>query len=73
LSLSLGESADGTESSQVAEGFEVVLATLVTLLASFIGEDLTARVLREVWPELAMHQRVQPKCFPGVHAAWARV
>ena len=60
LVLSLGESADGTESSQVAEGFEAVLATLVALLVSFIGEDLTARILRDVWPELAMPQPVQP-------------
>jgi hypothetical protein len=60
LIISLRETADRTESSQVAEGFEAVLATLVALLVSFIGEDLTARILREVWPELAMPQAVQP-------------
>ena len=60
LIISLRKTADRTESSQVAEGFEAVLATLVALLVSFIGEDLTARILREVWPELAMPQAVQP-------------
>jgi hypothetical protein len=60
LVLSLGASADGSDSSQIAEGFEAVLATLVALLVSFIGEDLTARVLQDVWPELAMLQAVQP-------------
>jgi hypothetical protein len=60
LIISLRETADRTESSQVAEGFEAVLATLVALLVSFIGEDLTARILREVWPELVMPQAVSP-------------
>jgi hypothetical protein len=57
--LSLRESAAVTDSSQVADGFEAVLATLVALLVSFIGEDLTAHVLREVWPDLAMLQHAQ--------------
>jgi len=57
--LSLPESAD-RENSQLVDGLEAVLATLVALLVSFIGEDLTARILREVWPEVAMPQPVQP-------------
>ena len=57
--LSLPESAE-RENSQLVDGLEAVLATLVALLVSFIGEDLTARILREVWPEVAMLQPVQP-------------
>jgi hypothetical protein len=30
-----------------------LLATFVNLLAGFIGERLTAQVLRQIWPELA--------------------
>ncbi len=37
-----------------------LLGTLIALLVSFIGEDLTFRVLRDVWPELPMVQPVQP-------------
>ena len=40
------------EPSQADEGFVAVLGTLVALLESFIGRDLTSRVLRDVWPEL---------------------
>ena len=48
------------ESSRAAEAFKAVLAILIALLISFVGEDLTLRVLREVWPELPMPQSVQP-------------
>jgi len=54
LTLRLGDSGKGAESGQVAEGFEAVLAILIALLVSFIGEDLTLHLLREVWPELPM-------------------
>jgi hypothetical protein len=60
LTLRLRESAEGVESSQAAEAFEAVLAILIALLISFVGEDLSLRVLREVWPELPMPQSVQP-------------
>jgi len=33
-------------------GAVVLLAQLLVLLATFIGEDLTLRLVREVWPEL---------------------
>ncbi len=54
LTLRLGDSGKGAESGQAAEGFEAVLAILIALLVSFIGEDLTLHLLREVWPELPM-------------------
>ena len=46
--------------TQAYAGFVAVLGTLIALLVSFIGEDLTSRVLRDVWPELPMVQLVQP-------------
>jgi hypothetical protein len=54
LTLRLRDSGKGAESGQAAEGFEAVLAILIALLVSFIGEDLTLHLLREVWPELPM-------------------
>jgi len=39
---------------QADAAFVLVLATLVGLLESFIGKDLTFRLLRDVWPELPM-------------------
>ena len=36
-----------------AEGAVVLLARLLGLLVTFIGHHLTARVMRDVWPELA--------------------
>jgi hypothetical protein len=60
LTLRLRDSADGVEPSQAAEAFEAVLSILIMLLVSFVGEELTLRLLREVWPELPMLQPVQP-------------
>jgi hypothetical protein len=36
--------------AESARGDVVLLAQLLGLLATFIGEDLTLRLLREVWP-----------------------
>jgi circadian clock protein KaiC len=51
-----GISATGVAPSQARESF--VLGTLIALLVTFIGEDLTFRVLRGVWPDLPMAQSV---------------
>jgi hypothetical protein len=40
---------EGTE--KVVEGCSVLLANLLDLLVTFIGDDLTARVLRRAWPD----------------------
>jgi hypothetical protein len=50
----LRETADTVDPSEAENGLVSVLGTLVALLESFIGEDLTYRLLREVWPQLAM-------------------
>jgi hypothetical protein len=50
----LRDIAASVEPSQAHEGFVIVLGTLVGLLESFIGKDLTFRLLRDVWPELPL-------------------
>jgi hypothetical protein len=45
----LRESTQGYEASEVSEGFVVLLATLIWLLSSFIGEDLALRMTDEAW------------------------
>jgi len=37
------------------EGRVVLLAQLLGLLVAFIGEDLTLRLVREVWPKLSIN------------------
>ena len=40
---------------EFAEGRVVLLAQLLGLLVAFIGEDLTLRLVREVWPKLPLN------------------
>jgi len=54
----LREAAGTVEPSQADAGFVSVLGTLVALLDAFIGKDLTFRLLRDVWPQLA---EISPK------------
>jgi hypothetical protein len=39
---------------EIAEGGVVLLSELLGLLMAFIGEGLTLRLLRDVWPELPL-------------------
>ena len=39
---------------QISEGRAVLLAQLLGLLVAFIGENLTLRLVREVWPKLSL-------------------
>jgi len=39
---------------EFSEGEVVVLAQLLGLLVAFIGENLTLRLVREVWPEILL-------------------
>jgi hypothetical protein len=48
----LREAATAIDPTQAQEGFVIVLRTLVGLLESFIGRDLTFRLLRDVWPDM---------------------
>jgi hypothetical protein len=40
---------------ELAEGCVVLLAQLLGLLVAFIGENLTLRMVREVWPKLFLN------------------
>jgi hypothetical protein len=42
-------------SEEMAEGSLVLVAQLLGLLVAFIGENLTLRMLREVWPKLPLN------------------
>ena len=42
--------------AQMAEGEAVLIAQLVGLLVTFIGETLTARLMQEVWPEVSVRE-----------------
>jgi hypothetical protein len=62
VSVKADGSLDGFESPQaqvapaeIAKGRVVLLAQLLGLLVAFIGEDLTLRLLREVWPKLSVN------------------
>jgi hypothetical protein len=48
----LGVQADPEE---LANGSVVLVAQLLSQLAAFIGEDLTLRLVREVWPKLPLN------------------
>lgn len=39
----------------LAEGCVVLIAQLLGLLGAFIGEDLTRRIVGEVWPKLSLN------------------
>jgi hypothetical protein len=56
----LRETAATVEPVQAHEGFVLVLGTLVALLDSFIGRELTLRLLRDVWPELPVTPHSPP-------------
>jgi hypothetical protein len=40
---------------EIFEGCAVLLAQLLGLLVAFIGENLTLRLVREVWPKLSLN------------------
>ena len=48
----LDELATQVDPDEIVEGCVVLLAQLLGLLVAFIGEDLTLRLVREVWPKL---------------------
>jgi hypothetical protein len=46
---------------QARDGGAILIAQLLGLLHIFIGEDLTLRLVQDVWPEAAFHGRVSEK------------
>jgi hypothetical protein len=51
---SLGECPSGMEWDQVPEGGAVVVAQLLNLLVTIIGESLTLRLVNDAWPNASM-------------------
>ena len=49
----LDELAAQVDPDEFFEGCVVLLAQLLRLLVAFMGEDLTLRLVREVWPKLS--------------------
>jgi hypothetical protein len=48
----LGEIEGQLSQDEIAQGGVLLIAQLIGLLATFIGEALTSRLVQEVWPEL---------------------
>lgn len=46
--------AGETDESAAAEGGEALVAQVLELLATFIGEALTWRLVQQIWPKLAL-------------------
>ena len=44
------------EPEKLAEGGVVLVAQLLGLLDAFIGQNLTLRIMREVWPKLSLSE-----------------
>jgi hypothetical protein len=51
----LAELATQVEPVQFADGRVILTAQLLGLLVAFIGEDLTVRLVREVWPKVSLN------------------
>jgi hypothetical protein len=51
----LDELGAQVDPDEIFKGRVVLLAQLLGLLVAFIGEDLTLRLVREVWPKLSLN------------------
>jgi hypothetical protein len=49
------------DKDQAREGGAILIAQLIGLLLTFIGEGLTLRMVQDVWPEADFHDRVFEK------------
>jgi len=47
-----------TDKEQARDGGAILIAHLIGLLLTFIGEGLTFRLVQDVWPESAFDGRV---------------
>ncbi len=57
----LDELAAQTGKEQASDGGAILIAQLLGLLLTFIGEGLTLRLVQDVWPEAAFDGRVSEK------------
>ena len=57
----LDELASQTDKEQARDGGAILIAQLLGLLLTFIGEGLTLRLIQDVWPEVAFDGHVFEK------------
>jgi hypothetical protein len=57
----LDELASQTDKGQARDEGAILIAQLIGLLLTFIGEGLTLRLVHDVWPEAAFDGRVSEK------------
>jgi hypothetical protein len=57
----LDELASQTDKEQARDGGAILIAQLIGLLLTFIGEGLTLRLVQDVWPKAAFDSRVSEK------------
>ena len=57
----LDELVSQTDKEHARDGGAILIAQLVGLLLTFIGEGLTIRLVQDVWPEAAFDGRVSEK------------
>jgi hypothetical protein len=65
----MGEHVHKIDTGEAVRELLAVLGTLLDLLVRFIGEDLTQRLVREVWPELPSRESARPENFNGREAS----
>ncbi len=56
----MGERMRDVDAGEAGKGILSVICTLLDLVVRFIGEDLTLRVVRQVWTDLPMHEPIGP-------------
>ena len=49
------------DKEQAREGGAILIAQLIELLLTFIGEGVTLRMVQDVWPETALNGRISEK------------
>jgi hypothetical protein len=57
----LDELASRIDKEQAMDGGAILIAQLIGLLVTFIGEGLTLRLVQDVWPEAAFDGRISEK------------
>ena len=57
----LDERALQTDKEEARDGGAILIAQLIGLLLTFIGDGLTLRLVQDVWPEAAFEGRVSEK------------
>ncbi|MDQ6674592.1 MAG: hypothetical protein M3069_28305 [Chloroflexota bacterium] len=62
------ESTRDVESGEAARGLLTVLRRMLDVLANYMGEELTLRMVREVWPDLPLLALSEPLNSDGQEA-----